>query len=81
MAEVSILKSVPYLLTVPSRKTWTDYDEETDTLYISFYKPQRANDTILEDNILYHYRDDELVGLTILRAAVTFGITSQKNSE
>ncbi len=81
MAEVSILKSVPYLLTVPSRKTWTDYDEEADTLYISFFKPQRANDSILEDNIVYHYRDDELVGLTILQASVTFGETTQENSE
>ena len=76
MAEVNILKSVPYLLTVPSRKMWTDYDEEADVLYISFYKPQEANDSILEDNIIYHYRDKELVGLTVLRASATFGQAS-----
>ena len=73
MAEVSILESVPYLLMAPSKKTWVDYDDEADVLYISFHKPQRANDSIMEDNIIYHYRDEELVGLTILRALATFG--------
>ena len=73
MEEMNILKSVPYLLTVPSQKIWVDYDDEADVLYISFHKPQRANDSIMEDNIVYHYRDEELVGLTILRASATFG--------
>jgi len=73
MAEVNILKSVPYLLTAPSPKIWVDYDDEADVLYISFHKPQRANDSIMEDNIIYHYRDEELVGITILRALATFG--------
>jgi len=66
---------------MPSRRTWTDYADETDTLYIGFYKPQKANDSILEDNIVYHYRDDELVGLTILRVSVTFGETSLESSK
>ncbi|MBC8228963.1 DUF2283 domain-containing protein [bacterium] len=73
MAEMNILKSVPYLLTAPSPKIWVDYDDEADVLYISFHKPQRANDSIMEDNIIYHYRDEELVGITILRALATFG--------
>jgi uncharacterized protein YuzE len=76
MAEVNILKSVPYLLTVPSKKIWADYDEEADVLYISFYKPQEANDSVLEENVVYHYRDGELVGLTIVRASATFGQAS-----
>jgi len=37
--------------------------------YISFRKPQRANDSLLEDNIIYHYRDRDLVGLTVLKAS------------
>ena len=73
MAEMNILKSVPYLLTAPSPKIWVDYDDEADVLYISFHKPQKANDSIMEDNIIYHYRDEELVGITILRALATFG--------
>jgi len=78
MAEVSILNSIPYLLMAPSRKIWVDYDDEADVLYISFYKPQRANDSIMEDNIVYHYRDDNLVGITILRAAETYRFDKEK---
>lgn len=36
--------------------------------YISFQKPQQANDSIMEDDITYHYRNKELVGVTILNA-------------
>ncbi len=73
MAEMTILKLIPYLLTAPSQKIWVDYDEEADVLYISFRKPQRANDSTLENNIVYHYRDQTLVGITVLRASATFG--------
>lgn len=72
MAEASILDSVPYLLKSPSHKVWMDYDEEADVMYISFYKPQNANDSIMEDNIIYHYRDEKLVGITVLRASETY---------
>ena len=50
-----MLKSVPYLLMALLKKIWVDYDDEADVLYISFHKPQRANDSIMEDNIVYHY--------------------------
>ncbi|MEW6108974.1 MAG: DUF2283 domain-containing protein [Nitrospirota bacterium] len=64
----SILESVPYLLKMPSKRIWVDYDDEADVLYISFRKPQQANDSLMEDDIIYHYRDKELVGLTIMHA-------------
>lgn len=58
------------VLSLPTRQMWTDYDSEADVLYISFRKPQQANDSILEDDgNIYHYRDDELVGITILNAS------------
>lgn len=58
------------VLSLPSRQVWTDYDAEADVLYISFRKPQQANDSIMEeDGNIYHYRDDELVGITILNAS------------
>jgi uncharacterized protein YuzE len=60
------LESIPYLLKMPSKRIWVDYDDEADVLYISFRKPQQANDSIMEDDIIYHYHDKELVGLTIL---------------
>lgn len=72
MATANILDSIPYLLAAPSNKIWTDYDNEADVLYISFRKPQQANDSVLEENAIYHYRDEELVGITVLRAAETF---------
>jgi uncharacterized protein YuzE len=70
MAETTILKSIPYLLTAPSQRIWIDYDQEADVLYVSFRKPQNANDSIWEDdNIVYHYDNEELVGITVLSAS------------
>ncbi|MFQ5596279.1 MAG: DUF2283 domain-containing protein [Anaerolineae bacterium] len=49
-----------------SRHIWIDYDEEADVLYVSFRKPQQATDSELDDDVIYHYRQGELVGLTIV---------------
>lgn len=68
MATPAILNAIPHLLTAPSNQIWIDYDETADVLYISFRKPQHANDSSLEDNIIYHYDNDNLVGMTILNA-------------
>jgi len=59
---------IPHFLRINQKQYWVDYDEETDTLYISFRKPQCANDSIMEDNLIYHYDGDELVGVTALHA-------------
>ena len=49
--------------------------DEADVLYISLERPQRATDSELsEEGILYRYRDDKLVGLTVLDAAARLGI-------
>ncbi len=65
----SLIELIPSVLKLKRAKLWIDYDEEADVLYISFHKPQNANDSIMEDDIVYHYRDDELVGVTILHAS------------
>ena len=58
------------VLALPARQMWTDYDAEADVLYISFRKPQQASDSIMEDDgNLYHYRNEELVGITVLNAS------------
>jgi uncharacterized protein YuzE len=58
------------LISLPGREIWTSYDDSADVLYISFRKPQGANDSVMEDdNRIYHYHDDELVGITILNAS------------
>jgi len=58
------------LLALPGRQVWTDYNSEADVLYISFRKPQQANDSVMEDDGNYHYRDDELVGVTVVNASM-----------
>jgi uncharacterized protein YuzE len=61
---------VDEVLSLPARQIWTDYDAEADVLYISFRKPQQANDSIMQDDgNIYHYRDEELVGITVLNAS------------
>jgi uncharacterized protein YuzE len=58
------------LLALSQHHVWTDYDEMADVLYISFRKPQQANDSIMEaDGNIYHYREEELVGVTVLNAS------------
>ncbi len=65
---------------LPARQIWTDYDPEADVLYISFRKPQQANDSIMEDDgNIYHYRDDLLVGITVLNASHKQGTALQEN--
>ena len=71
MEKIGILDSIPYLLTAPSKHIWIDYDDEADVMYISFYKPQKADDSVMEDDVIYHYRDKKLVGITVLRASRT----------
>jgi hypothetical protein len=45
------------LLAMPARQIWTDYDEQ-------------ANDSVMEaDDRIYHYRDEELVGITVVNAS------------
>lgn len=61
---------ITQVLSLPTRHLWTDYDAEADVLYISFRKPQNANDSIMEDDgNIYHYHDDEWVGITVLNAS------------
>jgi uncharacterized protein YuzE len=63
-----VLDILPHIFKIPFNRIWIDYDKEADVLYISFRKPQQANDSIMEDDIIYHYHDKELVGMTILHA-------------
>ncbi len=66
------------VLALPARHMWTDYDAEADVLYISFRKPQQANDSIMEDDgNIYHYHDDEWVGITILNASQKHTMAAQ----
>lgn len=69
----TVFKAVPLLTHFPSRRFWVDYDAEADVLYIGFERPQRATDTddteIADEGILLRYREDRLVGITVLEAS------------
>lgn len=55
---------------LPFHRIWVDYDVEVDCLYLSFRKPQQATDSEeLDNGMIAHYRDDEVVGVTILNAS------------
>ena len=65
-----VVKELVDYLSFPGRQAWTDYGSEADMLYISFRKPQQANDSVMEDDgNIYHYRDNELVGVIVLKAS------------
>lgn len=59
-----------------SSRIWADYDEEADVLYLSFRKPQEAKDSVMEDDIIYHYDGKELVGVTLLHAQQRLTVSS-----
>ena len=66
----SILDAVPMLIDLPQHRFQVDYDQEVDVLYISFQRPQKATDSVMtDDGVLLRYREDELIGVTILDAS------------
>ena len=47
-----------------------DYDEEGDVLYISFGKPEAADDAdVTDEGVVVRTRDGKIVGLTVLNAS------------
>lgn len=65
-----VYEMVSHLIKLPETKMSMDYDKEADVLYISFKRPQKATDSEMLDNgIIVRYKDDEVVGLTILDAS------------
>ena len=67
--EANDIKSVlPYFM--KHKNVWTNYDQEADTLYMHFKKPNHADfSEMTEDEIIIRYEDNEIVGLTILNAS------------
>jgi len=64
-----ISKMVPHILSLPSKVIWIDYDKEADVLYINFEKPQKATESKMINDMIMHYRKDEVVGVTVLHAS------------
>ncbi len=59
---------VPHAMKI-SKQMWIDYDKEADALYISFEKPQHADNSVMEGDMIVHLRDKKVVGLTVLHAS------------
>lgn len=60
----------PHLARLPLKRSWIDYDDEADVLYISFDRPQKAtNSEMLDNGLLVRYRGKKIVGLTVLDAS------------
>jgi len=58
------------LMEFPTERYYVDYDKDADVLYISFERPQKATETeVSEEGVLLRYREDKLVGITILNAS------------
>src|SRR5262252_6579886 len=69
---------ISFLLQLPARQVWMDYDAEGDVLYLSFAMPQQATDSVMgEDGNVYHYRGERLVGVTILHASKHAQVTGE----
>lgn len=63
-----IIPALPYFLR--HKTVWSNYDEETDTLYLHFRKPNNADDSeVTDDNIIIRYEAGEIIGITILNAS------------
>ena len=65
-----LLKATVNFIKLPKRKMWLDYDEDADVLYIHFEeKPASTHSEMRDDGIILDYRDNLLVGLTVLEAS------------
>ncbi|HXV98920.1 MAG TPA: DUF2283 domain-containing protein [Anaerolineae bacterium] len=65
-----LLQAVTHLVRLPKRQMWLDYDAEADVLYLHFEeKPSSTHSEMRDDGVILDYRDDELVGLTVLEAS------------
>ena len=65
-----LLQAVAHLVRLPKRQMWLDYDAEADVLYLHFTdKPSATHSEMRNDGIVLDFKEDELVGLTVLEAS------------
>ena len=64
----NVEKIIPQFVKI-ARQMWIYYDKEADVLYISFVKPQNADESVMDGNIIVHKRLNNIVGLTITNAS------------
>ena len=64
----NVEKIIPQFVKIAGQM-WVDYDKEADVLYISFEKPQNADESVMDGKIIFHKRGIKIVGLTIINAS------------
>jgi len=65
-----LLSAMKNFVKLPTRRLWLDYDDEADVLYVHFEEqPASTHSEMTDEGILLDYRDETLVGLTILDAS------------
>ncbi len=59
---------LPYFM--KHKNVWSSYDEEADTLYMHFKKPNHADHSeMTDDDIIVRYENGEIIGFTILNVS------------
>ena len=65
-----LFKATTNFIKLPQTKMWLDYDVDADVLYLHFEEESSSTHSEMrDDGIILDYRDDRLVGLTILEAS------------
>ncbi len=65
-----LFQAAANLIKLPLTRMWLDYDRDADVLYLHFEeKPSSTHSEMTDKGIILDYRDDILVGLTILEAS------------
>ncbi len=65
-----LFRAASNFVRLPKTKMWLDYDRDADVLYLHFEeKPSSTRSEAREDGIILDFRDEILVGMTILEAS------------
>lgn len=65
-----LLRAMSNFVKLPASKMWLDYDNEADVLYVHFEnKPSSTHSEMTDEGVILDYREETLVGLTILDAS------------
>ena len=74
---VDLVKQALPLLLERRAFTW-DYDREADVLYVTFERAKATDSDLTDDDVVLRYRDDEIIGLTVLHASTRVPALSAK---
>lgn len=63
------LRLIPLMKDIPKNNLWISYDKEADVLYMNFTDDRTAdNSKMTDEGIIFRYRKNEIIGITITDA-------------